>query len=193
MWLTLLIVVVTYVGASVKTEVPFSDIRTIVIIFILTLLPFTFTSNKLLTKINAKKTFLILVLALMILSSLRTIYEAYPKSIYDPINVVEDDRVDLRSKYYVGDFLNSFCAKGFVALDYKTYLATYTYQLAGNYKAELLSESSLSLNNIVVFDINGLRYGSIYISSEVYAEAYDLILTQNLIYNSGNITIVHRK
>jgi hypothetical protein len=193
LWLTLAIAAVTYIGASASPEVPFSDIRTIVISFILVLLPFIFTSSKLLSRINVKKALLTLVIMLFVLSSLMTMYEAYPKSNNDPINVMEDQRVDTRSQYYVGVFLNGFVGQANVVFDYKTNFATLGYQMIGNYTTAMLSDSTLPSSNVIVFDANGLKFRSLYISPDLYAEVYNLTLSENVVYTSGNITVVRRK
>ena len=186
------VALLSYIGASVKPETTFSDIRTITFVFIMLLLPFLFVFSKLLSRITANKFMLTLIVALMILASLRTFYDLYPKSSYDPINSVEDNRIDPISVYPVGDFLKTFKTGGSIAFDYKT------ARLSG---ASLPPESfqsgifTLRLwpSSLVVFDINGLKLGSLYTTQQAYEEAYNLTLTQNVIYNNGNITIVQRK
>jgi hypothetical protein len=189
---TLGIVSLAYIGASVKPEVTFSDIRTILIVCIMLLLPFLFVSSKLLAKISANKLLLTLVITLMIVASMRTFYEVYPKSIYDPVNAVEDIRVDPLSVYYVEEFLKDFKIQGVIAFDYKTGLMAPSCLSYGRFQSSIFT-SRLTPSTVIVFDMNGLKLGSLYTSPEAYAEAYNLTLTQNIIYNSGNITIIQRK
>lgn len=94
-----------------------------------------------------------------------------------------------RASYYVGKLFESFVTgsvvsgtRGRVSLPSEFFTV------------RLLSNSSLSdlFNSIIVFDLNGLRFHSIDISPEDYTEAYDLGMTHNIIYSSGNVTIVRR-
>jgi hypothetical protein len=197
LWFALAVVVVAYVGASVKPEVPFSDIRTIVVIFISALLPFAFALRQFFTKISANKFLLLLTIGLLALSSLRTVYETYPKSIYDPINVVEDDRLSSMSVYYVGRYIQNFYTEGAIVIDYKTDIKIWPRLSSESYEKRLLSESALIspsarflTKRIIVFDINGLRYPSLYIPLDVYKQAYNLSLTRNRLYDNGATVIV---
>lgn len=189
--LVLGIVLIAYIGASVNPEVPFSDIRTILIVSLTLLVPFLFLSRTLLKRINANKALLILLVSLMIVASLRTYYEVYPKSVHDPVNAVEDVRIAPLSVYYVGDFLRTFKTEGVITFDYKTGRAS-AYLSREHFQCSIFT-SRLTPSTVVVFDINGLKLGSLYTATEAYAEAYNLILTQNVIYSNGNITIVQRK
>jgi len=184
---TLGIASLVYVGASVNPETTFSDIRTIVIIFMTLLLPFLFVSSKMLRRISVNKVLLTLLVALMIAASLRTFYETYPKSIYDPINAVEDVRVDPLSVYRVGDFLRTYRDEWNISFDYKMRF------LAFDLSQGRLFTSEFEPSDMVVFDMNGLKLGSLYTSPQAYAEAYNFTLTQNVIYDNGNITITKVK
>ena len=184
----------TYVGASVNPEVPFSDIRTIVMVFVSTLILFSFASKTLLAKFTTNRIILAIIIVLLVLSSLRVVYEAYPKSFYDPINVVEDTRLDRRSNYYVRRFLNAFYVNGSIASDYKTRPPKFSSFQSELYKISLLNNGTLNdpKNTFIIFNMNGLRFKSIYTSSDVYIQAYHSSLTQNIVYNSGNITVIKR-
>ena len=48
--------------------------------------------------------------------------------------------------------------------------------------------------NYVVFDVNGLKFGSLHTTQEAYEEANMLALNQsaNVIYNNGAVIVVHR-
>jgi len=186
------IAAVAYIGASLMPEVPFSDIRTILIASIMLMLPFLFISSELLARINANKLLLTIIVILIIICSLRTFYDKYPKSFYDPVNAVEDIRVDTRAVYCVGDFLEKFKTGGIVAFDYKTGKHAPPSLSRGGFQSSIFT-SKLTPSTFVIFDINGLKFGSLYTSREAYSEAYNLTLTQNIIYNNGNITIIQRK
>lgn len=188
MWLALMVVPVTYVGASIKPEASFSDIRTILMILVASLLPFIFMSRKLVARINAHKFFLVFTICLLVLSSFRTIYEAYPKSVHDPINVVEDPRLDPMSIDYVGRFLKSFVIGKTITFDYKTGLRTALYLASEGYETSVFI-STLTPSEVIVIDTHGLEFDSIYSSSEIYVEAYNLSLTRNVIYNSGGVIV----
>jgi hypothetical protein len=186
-WLFLAIATVTYLGTVSVQETSSSDIRTIAIVFITFALPFFFTANKLLQKIN-KKAILTLLLVLIVLASLATIYGVSPKSVNDPINAVEDSRLEPFSKYSAGNFLYNYGNETTVVLDYKIYLAVDPLLESSNITVSMLTGLTFSEGNIVMFDANGLKYGSLYISPELYSAADNLTETQDVIYSSGNIT-----
>lgn len=86
---------------------------------------------------------------------------------------------------------NSYLPTGHLSLDYKIASAIRSYYLASdNYRTQLLSISSINSTSLIVFDLNGLIYNSLYITPEAYSYSYNLSLTQCLAYNSGNIVIV---
>ena len=178
---------VTYFGTSTRPEVSFSDIRTIVMIFSSILLLFSLASKTLLKALTSRKTILVILSALLIFTSLRVIYDSYPKSIQDPVNVVEDPRIDLRASYFLGKFFDSY-VRGNVISDSKSRISL----SSTSYNIILLSNSSLDahFNSLIVFNLNGLRLLSIYVSQEAYQQAYALSLTLDVIYSSGNVTIV---
>lgn len=180
-----------YIGASVKLETTFSDVRTIAIVFPTLLLPFVLTSKQLLLRISRNKIILILIVVLIALASLRTFYEPYPKSRYDPINAIEDIRVDPTSIYSVGDFLRNFKSGGEIVFDYKTskiskFLSSESFQKS-------LFTSTLTPASSIVFDINGLKLGSLHTSLEAYTEANNLTSTYQVIYNNGNVLVLQQK
>jgi hypothetical protein len=75
-----------------------------------------------------------------------------------------------------------------VVLDYKMDSAAHTLLESSNMTVSMLSGLTFHEGNIVMFDANGLKYGSLYISPELYSAADNLTETQDVIYNSGNIT-----
>ncbi len=186
-WLFLAIATATYLGTVAVPETTSSDIRTIAIVFITFALPFFFTSDKLLKKIN-KKVILTLLLVLIVLASLATIYGVPVKSVHDPITTVEDSRLEPFSKYSAGNFLYSYGNETKVVLDYKISIAVNPFLKSNNMTVSMLSGLTFPGGNIVMFDANGLKYGSLYISPELYSAANNLTETQDVIYSSGNIT-----
>jgi hypothetical protein len=195
LWLMLIIAAATYLGASVKTEVSFSDIRTIVIVFVSTMLSLAFTLKKFIVKVAGNKYLLLTVIVLLLLSFLRLVYETYPKSIFDPVNVVEDDRLSLISVHYVGLHVLKFYRDGEIVIDYKTSIKLWPKLTLKGYERKLLSEKTLITNlsfnpkRIIIFDVNGLKYPSLYTSAEAYKKACNLSLIRNKIYDSGSIVI----
>lgn len=191
---TVAISALTYVGASVKPEVSFSDIRTIAMIFSSGLLLFSFTSKATFTSLTRNRFVLLLILSLLIMSSLRVIYRANPKSINDSINVVEDPRLDPRSTPYCEAFLDAFYVKGSVTSDYKTMPRLENFQ-SRFYSIRLISNVTLAnpVYTIIIFNLNGLNFKSVYVSPEAYAEAYNMSLTQNLVYNNGDTLVLKRR
>jgi len=186
---------ITYAGVSTRPEAPISDIRTIVLIFSSVLLLFSFVSRTLLKGLTSKRVISAIVMILLIASSLRVIYNAYPKSAYDPINVVEDPRLDFKATIAIDQFISDFYAEGSIITDYKTRVSEPPSFQPGFYKIGLLGNSTLAdpKSTFIIFNLNGLRYKSTYILPDSYSEAYSLMLTQNIIYSSGNITVIRRR
>lgn len=185
------VAMVAYIGASVEPETTFSDIRTIAIVLGTLLLPFLLVSRKISNKISASLFMSILIIGLLVLASLRTYYGSYPKSMFDPINQVEDIRVDTFSISNAGDFLSRFYTSGTIVFDYKTGRIS-SHLFNGSARSTVFT-SAVDQAPLVVFDINGLKYGSLYTSPEAYAEAYNLTLSQNVIYNDAHVLIVKQK
>ena len=184
------IAALVYIGASVNPESTSSDIRTIAIVFITLLLPFLFLSKNFLKSVKTHKIVLLIIAALLLTASLRTFYEPYPISSHDPVNLVEDIRIDTFAIGKVGDFLRNSRANGTIAFDYKT----------GPRVANFLSDelqpitftSELPESDYVVFDINGLKLGSLHTTQDAYEEANNLTSYQNVVYSSGNIIVIQR-
>ena len=185
-----LIFIIIYIGASVISESSFSDIRTIFLLFLYMLLPVFFFSRSMLKIITSKKILIIIFIIFLLISSLKTVSSIYPKSANDPINIVEDRRLDYRSQYFVGIFLRDYLSSGSIVLDYKTSRPITSYYLASeNYQITYPSISSME-DTIIVFNINGLVYESPFTSFETYAYLYNLSLSRNLVYSSGDILIL---
>jgi len=186
------IAAIAYVGASVQPETTSSDIRTIAVVFTTIFLPFTLVSNRLFKTISSNRILLILVIVLLIFASLRTFYEPYPKSFNDPIVTTEDWRVDSFSTHRVGDFLKRFVTGGSIAFDYKTGPAASRLLSDDSFQTYTFT-STVTFSSYVVFDINGLKYGSLHTTPEAYIEAVNLTLSQNVIYDSRNLIIIKRR
>jgi hypothetical protein len=187
--IALVLAFVGYVGASVQAETTSSDIRTIAIVFVTLLLPFLFLSKHFLKGITKHKIILLFIAALLVVASLRTFYEPYPISASDPINLVEDPRIDGFAISGARDFLKSAQLEGSVAFDYKTGIRI-AYSLSPD--LELMTfTSELPKTDYVVFDVNGLKFGSLHTTEEAYEAARMLALNQSVIYNNGAIIVVH--
>ena len=87
------------------------------------------------------------------------------------------------------DFLQNAQLEGSVAFDYKTGIRI-AYFLSED--LELMTfTTELIKTNYLVFDVNGLEFGSLHTSEEVYEAAIMLTLNQsaNVIYNDGAVVV----
>jgi len=190
----------TYIGSSVMSEVPFSDIRTIVLIFPSTLLLFSFASKTLLVNLTGKRVILAMVLALLLMSSLRIVYNVYPKSVHDPINVVEDGRLGSTSVYIVEGFVNKYYKTGGIIGDYKVLNRIGSYLPSPQYEQRLINRTTLSkpfvffpYRGILIFNLAGIKYPSMYHSPEEYMAVYDFSRSHNQLYDNGIVVIASQK
>jgi hypothetical protein len=123
-----------------------------------------------------------------VIASLRTFYEIYPISSSDPVNLVEDPRVDAFAISSARDFLQGALVEGSVAFDYKTGIRISVF-LSSN--LDLIAfTTELPKTDYVVFDVNGLEFGSLHITEEAYEAANMLALNESVIYNNGAIIVV---
>jgi hypothetical protein len=190
--LLFVIAVMAYIGASVEPESTSSDIRTIALVLVTLLLPFLLVCRKISDSLSGKRLLMILMLGLLIFASFRTFYELYPKSIHDPINVVEDVRVNPFSVYAAGDFLGKFTTNSStIVFDYKT--SGIAISLVNGTSRSSLFTLTVGSADMVVFDTNGLTLGSLYTSPQAYMEAMNQSSSQNLIYNDGSVYVVMQK
>jgi len=194
LWLS--IAAITYIGASVKPETTFSDIRTIAIVLLSLPLPFILTSGKLISYINFRKVLPYCLTALIVLASLRTVYEIYPKSVNDPIYVVEDLRLGSTRIRVTADFLNTFYKEGGIVGDYKVFNRIGNLLPVSQYEKRLLNETTLTkpfvhfpYKSILIFNVAGIKYPSIYHPPEAYAAAYNFSTTHNRLYDNGIVVI----
>jgi hypothetical protein len=185
-----------YIGASITPETTFSDIRTIAFVLPSLMLPFLFTWKPLLALISSRRFLLVLMIILIVMASLRTGYEVYPKSVYDPINVVEDPRLGTDSIYDVGDFIVAHYGSGSITADYKV-LNRIQYLIASpQYNRQLLGPRKLTEGydrgygrGILVFDIAGIEYPSPFHSTQLYLAAYNFSMTHNRICDNGDVVV----
>jgi len=194
LWITLVIIVITYIGASIRAETTFSDIRTVATIFLSGVLPFAFLSREFFEKLFSKKALSAIIAILMVLASFRVLYQVYPKSVHDPINVVEDSRLS-QTIYDVGHYVNAHFKGGYFVVDFRMRIVMFSLFSSQQYEIRLLNEQALAsalpyTTSVLVFHLNGVRYPSIYIPSEAYMEAYNLSLTRNRVYDNEDVVIV---
>jgi len=196
LWLALAVAAITYIGASIKPEVSFSDIRTIAIVFVSWLLPFMFISQRLIANISRRKALVALVITLTILASLRTIYQVYPKSVHDPINAVEDERLGSTAVYAAGGYINTYYRTGGIVADYKVSNRLGMVFSSLEYERRWLDENTLadlfdrsSERTILIFNVAGTKYPSIYHPSEAYMAAYSFTMKHNRIYDNGAVLV----
>jgi len=198
LWLS--IAVVAYMGASVRPESSSSDIRTIAIVLLSLTLPFICISTRLIDHISSRKVLLLCLILLTIIASIRTVYEVNPKSVNDPILVVEDDRLGLTSIYSVSDFINAYYKNGGIVGDYKVLIHIGKYLQPQKYESRLLNETTLSEpfesfpdKSIIAYTIAGTEYPSIYHPPEAYAAAQNFSANHNRLYDNGIVTIACQK
>ncbi len=182
MFLLLAVTVFTYIGASTLSEDTSSDIRTIVIQFVaillppvLMLLPFNRTRNA--------KIFLSALCLLLVIGSIKDQFRFYPKSIYDPVNVVEDLRCGSESSYWAAGFLIDKASEDKVIIsDYPVNRAM--LRSNSNIKSVFLSRQEKW--DIIAYNKNGLVLPSLYVKPEVYKNSSEQIKNLNVIYDDGN-------
>jgi len=201
MWLLLWFIIATavYVAASVNPESPSSDIRSIVLVLLSLMLPFLFipsiTRIKSLKSSVAKKTVLAFLIVFMTIASVRAVYEVYPKSINDPILVVEDDGTGLKSIYAISEFVNNYYTNGEIIADYKVLVHVDDYLSPQKYKTRFMNEINIKMliasnqKIILVYTLLGMRYPSIYHTPTTYIDAENFTANNNRIYDNGIITI----
>ena len=189
---SLLIFVFVYVGASIIPESTFSDIRTIILIFIFLLLPFFFWSNTLFKYLNNKKFISILFIVLVLIAPLKAAVWLYPLSYDDTVYNVEDRRVATLSRYYAGFFTDNYLPDDVsIVVDYKMSAVCGYYLSSHSYHKSLLSISSLNSSSIAIFDQAGLVYGSPFVSDDAYLHVYNLSLSEYRLYDNGHILIIN--
>ena len=189
----------TYIGSSIRPETSFSDIRTITIVLMSILLPFSFASKKFISRVKSRRILLCCLIVLIAVASIRTVYEITPKSIEDPIYVVEDSRLGSTNIINVADFLNENYGTGGIVGDYKTLNRIGGLLPNSNYEKRFLNETTITEpfsrfpnKSILVFNIAGLSYPSIYHSNESYVAAYNFSLSHNQLYDNGIVVIASK-
>lgn len=193
--LFLCLAALTYIGVS-GAETSFSDIRTITVVLLSLLLPFLLISKKLMSCITSSKVLSFFVIVLIVIASIRTAYEVYPKSVSDPVYVVEDNRLGSTSVYAIAGFLNTYYKTGGIVADYKVLNLVGKFLPSPQYSTRWLNETTLDLpfesfpnRSILVFDIEGTKYPSLYLPPEAYVAAYNFSVTHNRLYDNGVIVI----
>lgn len=185
----ILVAGVTYLGFSTLLESSISDVRAIVFVFMMIILPFIFVFKKAVYKIKSKKIISFIIVVLIFVASLQTIYSIYPKSANDPVNTVEDRRLDALSKLSTLDFLKMATPDSLIFLDYK--LSLRAIDLKKEFKVFMLSTShDINSADIIGVDFNGLRFGSLYVSPDIYDSVNNLTKINNVAYSSGDILII---
>jgi len=185
---------ITYIGASVRSEVTFSDIRTIAMLFASSLLAFSFTPRKLIEFLTQKNTLRLILTVLLLFTSLRQVYGVYPKSIYDPPQVVEDTRLGSSSIYVYAQFHNEYYKSGGLVIDWKTHNRIQEAIQGTDYERRWLNATTLDYpfasspqKSIIVFNTAGVIIPSVYHPMEAYQAAYNYSLNHNRIYDNGVI------
>jgi VanZ family protein len=190
------ITAVTYFATSEGPERSIADIRTITIVLLSMLLPFLFISKRLLAYSYAKKALLFFVTILIVLASMRTVYEIYPKCISDQIYVVEDYRLGSTSVYATVDFLIEYYKSGGITGDYKILNRMSPLLSGSEYETRRINEKTINEafsrfpnRSLVVFNIAGTVYPSMYDTPDAYAAAYNYSINHNRLYDNG-VTVI---
>ena len=186
------------VGVSALPETTFSDIRTIVFLFVLLVLPFIFASPSFLqalTRIRWGMPFVLIIILLSSSAALIKPYDLYPKSANDAVIQVEDRRLDYTALGYAGDFLFNHYQEGRVYFDWKSrwflfgaaiYNQSFTF---GGLSYEVYDISRLKQidDSVVIFNKNGVTLPSIRVENTTYLNAYNLSQRANIVYDDGGI------
>ncbi|TFH13858.1 hypothetical protein E4H04_11245 [Candidatus Bathyarchaeota archaeon] len=181
-----------YIGASVQPETSFSDIRTIVIVVMTLLIPYILSSDEIQKTLNKHSIITAALIVLIVFASARTFYETYPKGINDPINVLEDRRLDGIQIIGTRDFISNYMIKGEISYDFKTDLTIPHYLFSGEFTAHLMTDE-IPQNSLMVYDLQGIKYPSLHTDQELYAKALSLTDQNDVIYNNGSIIIQDTK
>jgi hypothetical protein len=193
LFIVFFVVLFSYIGAAVQPESPFSDIRTILLGYSTLLMLFCFASPVLLSKIEANRIFMIIIIILLLLSSFRIILQDTPKSFEDSTLVIEENRLDLRNTDYGSNFFKQYYNQGSVIEDYKVSSSLNLRFLRNLSDIKLLSPQSTDFNaSYILLDPNGLKIPSTYIPLNVYEQAYQTGMNENLIYDNGGYVIFNK-
>jgi hypothetical protein len=183
---------ITYVGASVRGETTFSDIRTIAMLFASSLLAFSFSSRDISNFLSKQDKLRLVLTVLLLFTSLRVVYGVYPKSIYDPPNVVEDIRLGSDSVFIYANFHNNYYKSGGLVIDWKTHNRIQEAIQDTDYEKRWLNATTLDYpfasdpsKSIIVFNVAGLDTPSVYHPPIAYEAAYNYSLNHNRIYDNG--------
>lgn len=96
----------------------------------------------------------------------------------------------------VGQFVSRHFRSGYFVVDFRMRRMVFSLLSSQSHEIRLLTGQALatasqSANGTLVFNLNGIRYPSIYVSSEVYVAAYILSMTRNHVYDNGEVIIVN--
>jgi hypothetical protein len=194
----LCVAVMTYIGAA-GPEQTFSDIRTITIVLLSLMTPFLLMEKTKFEHFTSNGILAILITGLIVVASLRTLYEVYPKSMLDPINVAEDNRLGSSGIYIILSFLDKYYQTGGIVADYKTLNRLGPWLNEAQYSTRLLNKTTMTApfalypyKSIIIFNSAGLSYPSLYIPSDTYNAVENFSFTNNRIYDNGIVVITVR-
>jgi len=181
--------VIVYIGASVQPETSFSDIRTIVVVIMTIIIPYILITNEIQITVNKQSLIALALLILMFFASSRTFYETYPKTIDDPINVIEDDRLDKIELLYTRDFIENHFFKADFAYDFKSHLYIPHYLFYQDFSSYLITRNYPPANRLIIYDIHGMEVPSLHTSIDFYRTALSYTNQTDVRYNNGSILI----
>ena len=179
-----------YIGGSVLPEQTVSDVRILLLPLSYWVLPFISLLEG--EKIKRNKILSIILVVLLSFSSFFTIGHIYPKSFQDPINVVEDLRLNREQTLYFAHFAKVYLKDSFYA-DYATLriISPFFFYSKTPTIPTLLPAKKNGILGLVVFNIDGLKYGSLYYTKSYYESLYDSSIKEtSLLYNSGKVFVI---
>jgi hypothetical protein len=132
---------------------------------------------------------------MLVLASFRTAYEpkgSYPKSMHDPIRVVEDWRLGSTSIYAAGGYINSHFTAGEIIADYKVLNKLGPLLHSLQYEEVYPDEKTFASRerSLLVFNIAGIKYPSLVTPREAYVAAYDFGMTHNRVYDNSVVLMI---
>jgi hypothetical protein len=192
LWIALVIATVGYIGTRSMPQTSSSDTSTTSILFLTMLLPFAFISRSFNSNLTRHKLLCIFVILLIALSSIRPIYEVYPKSIGDPVNILED----IRHTYSVAVndawwFVASHYPSGLIIGDYSALNPNVQQMISGPYAliGGFARSYSYPKAAVLMLSTGEGAHPSIVHSSEVYQVALSFAGVHDRVYDNGAMFI----
>jgi hypothetical protein len=189
LWLSIIVAGIAYIGTRTRPQTTFSDISTIAIVFVSISLLIVFMSGPFTLRINRSKALCAFLLVLIAFASLRSMYEVYPKSVSDPVNVLEEPR-DMYSDavYFTAKFIESYYRSGEIVGDHNALNPAKKLRLSGQFAGEI-GWGSLPKSGILVLSIGAIEHPSMFHSNQTYVRAFGFAAVHNRVYDNGAVMV----